>query len=659
MCARIRPTYSYTRIVCALVPLALAACDTEPLAPAETQRGIKKTPSARIIATTSITNLGALPGASGSYAEGINEQGVIVGFSGPPTRPVRWNGNAVITELGPTGANARAHDVNESGTAAGWALFQSGLELPVTWDVLGNLSVINLPNGGEGAAFAINDHGEVVGETHQGGIFRWSPAGGLAMIALPAGSSAEPSAINNSGDAVGWLWDQVNGHRAARWSRSGAITILDLLPGGSNHIAHDINDAGIVVGWARDAAGIYVAVTWSPSGAITVLPSLGNGGNCYALGINDRGEVVGYCGMQAFFWSQQSGIVDISGGLWYSEASAINNQGQIVGRARFGNTITAARWDISYINHAPSVSLAGSYAGVEGSPVTLVASASDPDGDPLTYTWDFGDGSGATGGPSVTHAFPDNRTYDVTVIVSDGQAQVSAYATVVVSNAPPTADAGQDRQLRQGRTMVLRVRASDPAGAADFPLTYSVDWGDGTSTAARLNAPGGLSLEHTYWTVGSRTINLTFTDNDGASTTDAVSVTVQPLPLGKPLAIDILPWIAVNSVKNHDPNVIRVAVMRTSMAPWMQATQVNPGTLWFGDYDGVVPVLTDPAKCGGPCIWNQDYNNDGIVDHIVTFDVSDLVRHDLSAAVTRTMQLFGFTNGGTWLQGQGLLEFKP
>ena len=54
------------------------------------------------------------------------------------------------------------------------------------------------------------------------------------------------------------------------------------------------------------------------------------------------------------------------------------------------------------INDPPTVEAGGPYAGVEGTPVTVTATRSDPDGDELNYEWDL-DGNG-------TFESPDNRS---------------------------------------------------------------------------------------------------------------------------------------------------------------------------------------------------------------------------------------------------------
>src|SRR6185436_20276485 len=70
------------------------------------------------------------------------------------------------------------------------------------------------------------------------------------------------------------------------------------------------------------------------------------------------------------------------------------------------------------LNRCPSASPGGPYSGLAGAPVNFDGSnSSDPDGDPLTYAWDFDatDGIGVDAvGPTPSHVFPSARTYTVT-----------------------------------------------------------------------------------------------------------------------------------------------------------------------------------------------------------------------------------------------------
>jgi hypothetical protein len=59
-----------------------------------------------------------------------------------------------------------------------------------------------------------------------------------------------------------------------------------------------------------------------------------------------------------------------------------------------------------------------------GDPQRFTAAATDPDGDTLTYRWDFGDGSTGTGA-LVEHAYSSAGTYTAVVTVSDGTESVT------------------------------------------------------------------------------------------------------------------------------------------------------------------------------------------------------------------------------------------
>jgi hypothetical protein len=76
--------------------------------------------------------------------------------------------------------------------------------------------------------------------------------------------------------------------------------------------------------------------------------------------------------------------------------------------------------------------------------ITFDVSATDPDGDTLTYSWDFGDST--TGdGASATHAYTEAGTYTVTVTADDGNGGTStATQSITVEAAAEDDDAGID-----------------------------------------------------------------------------------------------------------------------------------------------------------------------------------------------------------------------
>lgn len=75
-------------------------------------------------------------------------------------------------------------------------------------------------------------------------------------------------------------------------------------------------------------------------------------------------------------------------------------------------------------NRAPMCRLVVTERGQVGEAIALDASgSSDPDGDPLTYTWDFGDGTAPVKLtlPRTTHSYARAGNYTVKVTVDDGR----------------------------------------------------------------------------------------------------------------------------------------------------------------------------------------------------------------------------------------------
>ncbi len=89
-------------------------------------------------------------------------------------------------------------------------------------------------------------------------------------------------------------------------------------------------------------------------------------------------------------------------------------------------------------NRAPiAIIAAGISAATVNTALNFDASpSSDPDGDPLSYTWNFGDGTSALSGVTTAHTFTSAGTYTVTLTVSDGKASATTTRTITVSNPP-------------------------------------------------------------------------------------------------------------------------------------------------------------------------------------------------------------------------------
>src|SRR6185295_3675439 len=95
------------------------------------------------------------------------------------------------------------------------------------------------------------------------------------------------------------------------------------------------------------------------------------------------------------------------------------------------------------------------------------AGSSDPDGDPLTFSWDFGDGSAVSTAANPSHVYQNAGPYTAQLTVSDGKASPGpATATVAISvGRPPVLTISQPSDgatFRAGGTINLVGSATDP-----------------------------------------------------------------------------------------------------------------------------------------------------------------------------------------------------
>jgi PKD repeat protein len=151
------------------------------------------------------------------------------------------------------------------------------------------------------------------------------------------------------------------------------------------------------------------------------------------------------------------------------------------------------------VNVPPTANIGGPYSGIEGTPITFDASkSSDADGDSLTYAWDFGDGTKASGS-SLGHSYRNNGTFTVRLTVNDSRGgSDTASATVSVANAPPviTKLTIPTTAVPLGTVATVQIAYSDPG--LDDTLTARLSWGD-----QQTSIVVGGSASHTYAALGN------------------------------------------------------------------------------------------------------------------------------------------------------------
>ena len=185
--------------------------------------------------------------------------------------------------------------------------------------------------------------------------------------------------------------------------------------------------------------------------------------------------------------------------------------------------------------NAPPVANAGPNQNVT-LPTTVFldgSGSSDPDGDPLAYSWLFSsqpDGSTATlaGATTITPNFsPDLAgVYQVRLVVNDGQVN-SAPATVQITaatdNSAPIANAGPAQEVIVGETVTLDGSASSDADGDPLTYTWSMTTRP-TGSSAALTNPTSISPTFTADVAGIYVVSLVVNDGELDSTANAVSV---------------------------------------------------------------------------------------------------------------------------------------
>jgi cytochrome c len=214
-------------------------------------------------------------------------------------------------------------------------------------------------------------------------------------------------------------------------------------------------------------------------------------------------------------------------------------------------------------NRAPSVEGGATWdPGNAPREVLFTAQGTDPDGDTLTYAWDFGDDSDPVSGRTARHVYAHNGVYAATVTATDrggltGTAQVTVTIGNPAGNQAPTVQAEADPVSGTVPLNVnLTAAGSDPDGD---PITYVWAFGDGVQGA-------GPQVTHTYTEPGTYTATVTVKDPGGKTGTATVTITVSaPVaaagdkPAGQKAAKGAVRAVSVPSLRRFARRGLKVA----------------------------------------------------------------------------------------------------
>ena len=158
------------------------------------------------------------------------------------------------------------------------------------------------------------------------------------------------------------------------------------------------------------------------------------------------------------------------------------------------------------------------------------AGSTDSDGNIVSYVWDWNDGSAVQNSgadPTVGHTFTVSGVYDVQLTVQDDDGATASDTVQInvtnVVNEPPVADVYASVLSGEAPLSVPFTGAgsTDPDGVI---VNYAWDWDDASTTDSGADP----SVVHSFTAPGTYNVVLTVTDNNTATDTDTISITVLP-----------------------------------------------------------------------------------------------------------------------------------
>ena len=239
------------------------------------------------------------------------------------------------------------------------------------------------------------------------------------------------------------------------------------------------------------------------------------------------------------------------GSLWYVDTGPFENENAGAIR-RIRNTSA---------NQPPSARIAGTpTTGTAPLNVSFSSAGSaDPEGLPITYRWDFGDGATSTqANPSHTYAAAGR--YTVRLTTSDGAMEAVSEPLAITAGSPPvprilTPTTGQT--FRAGEVIAYSGDATDaedgalPASALNWKIVFHhdthihpvIDGATGTTGSVTIPTTG-----HSFKGDTSYEIVLTATDSNGIQASQSVTIrpqkanlTFATAPAGLTVSVDGVP----------------------------------------------------------------------------------------------------------------------
>jgi predicted esterase len=471
--------------------------------------------------------------------------------------------------------NGSATDVDGTISSYGWAKISGPTQFTITTPGAASTTVTNLAQGVYQFELTVTDDKGATGkDTVQITVNAPSnqipvvDAGIDLAITLPTNSvTLNGSATDADGTISNLTWTKISG--PAQFTigspNTASTSITNLVTGVYQFELQATDDKGAV---AKDTVNVAVKDATATNQAPSVYPGADqtitlpvNSVTLTASGTDPDGII------SAYNWTYVSGPSQYTIVNANSASTAVNNlvEGTYQFRvivtdddgATASNVINITV--IKAVNQAPAV-----YPGADQTitlptnSVTLVASAQDPDGTVVYYNWTY-----ASGPSQYTIVSPNNATtvinnlvegtYQFRILVTDNSgasaSNVINITVVKIPNKAPSAYAGVDQSITLPlNSVTLNGSGTDPDGTIS---SYKWTYVSGPSQYTIVNA-NSASTAINNLVVGTYQFRLTVTDNEGATASSVVNITVIKAPNQAPAVYaggDQTITLPVNSVK--------------------------------------------------------------------------------------------------------------
>jgi PKD repeat protein len=194
------------------------------------------------------------------------------------------------------------------------------------------------------------------------------------------------------------------------------------------------------------------------------------------------------------------------------------------------SVVDSANTKVTVLNVPPMavLSLLASDVGI-GEPIKVNASMSSDtpsDNSSLSYSWEFGDSKFGEG-ISVEHSYNDEGEFIVTLTVTDDDgASDTDTVTITVLNSDPTCTAMDDVVLFEDESVTFTGSGSD---TKNDEALLQLSWDLGIPGIPPTPWKDTANFKYTYTVAGVYTAVLSVRDDNGATATDTVEITVKNL----------------------------------------------------------------------------------------------------------------------------------